>query len=191
VQKIQDYLRIWAKRGDPAKYAILLEHRYSQAGLSLVGLKGKDKAWADVLRAAIAGMPENNRFKIALGIVEISESGSASQCGYEADYEMDDDDNVERTVDIKHVMNLDGSPGSLISDDLEDDEVLPKGSFEDISWDDEKIEEATGNAGAEMERWYKAAVIFIWPNPKSKKKKTTESQDDVPNTTKKTRTDVQ
>ena len=37
-------------------------------------------------------------------------------------------------------------------DDLETD-LLPPGAFSDIEWDNEKVEEATGNEGASMERW--------------------------------------
>jgi hypothetical protein len=56
---------------------------------------------------------------------------------------------------------LDGTPAQGISfRTLSDDQVLPEGSFEEVDWDDEKIEEATGNAGATMERWFVPSNYF-------------------------------
>lgn len=49
--------RKWSKEQITGKYAIILEHKYSQAGLNMMGLKGKDRARVDVLRAAVENMP--------------------------------------------------------------------------------------------------------------------------------------
>lgn len=43
-------------------------------------------------------------------------------------------------------------------------EVLPEGALEGHEWDDEQIEEATGNEGATMERWYHHAALVMWPH---------------------------
>ena len=44
-------------------------------------------------------------------------------------------------------------------------QVLPSGAFEDLdSPDKQDVEEATGNEGATMTRWYKFAAIIIWPS---------------------------
>jgi hypothetical protein len=41
-------------------------------------------------------------------------------------------------------------------------ELLPRKGLKDHKWDEEEIEEATGNEGATMERWYHHAALVIW-----------------------------
>ncbi len=36
-------------------------------------------------------------------------------------------------------------------------------SFDDLSVDHQSVEEATGNEGATMERWYRTAVLLFFP----------------------------
>jgi hypothetical protein len=63
---------------------------------------------------------------------------------------------TERTLGITALNTLDGTPVSIRkSMHLEKAQVLPRGSLreDNVEWDGEEIEEATGNEGASMDRW--------------------------------------
>jgi hypothetical protein len=62
---------------------------------------------------------------------------------------------LEKTIEIGDMVNLDGEDFDFeFSCIVSVAEVLPEGALEKIKyWDKEKIEEATGNEGATMERW--------------------------------------
>lgn len=45
-------------------------------------------------------------------------------------------------------------------------EVVPEDALLDHDWDETRVEEATGNEGAMMERWYHHAALIIWPHSK-------------------------
>ena len=51
----------WDRSADPEKLAVTLDHRYSQAGLSIETLKGVDRARAEVLFEAAEQAEENCR----------------------------------------------------------------------------------------------------------------------------------
>ena len=46
-------------------------------------------------------------------------------------------------------------------------ELLPAGGLDDADPDDEWVSEATGNAGVEIERAYRAAALVVWPRART------------------------
>jgi hypothetical protein len=64
------------------------------------------------------------------------------------------------TIRIDHMAKLDGTtvrnPFTIIDGETE---ILPENAFNNCKWDDQEVEEATGNEGATMERWYTTVQI--------------------------------
>lgn len=173
-------LREWRERpGRAEKIVYLLEHRYTEAALSLHALKGPDAARAKVLRAAAecAGVVAH------LGMVHIEESGWAEYNGDfwqpgrrgwsrwdDEDDEMDEDDEddfeIGEVCDEHRFISQWRDAGDVPVDygeiPLQDGEVLPAGALDDEEPDETHFSEATGNEGASFERTYLRAAIVLW-----------------------------
>ncbi len=172
----------------PSKLAVLLDHQYSQAGLTCDALKGIDRARADVLFAAAraAGCDAS------LALVTYWESGSAEPSGgygygYEYEYgrsrryrryERDDDDEDDEDEDggeydmsevfdssltAEHFSDADGHPLAFGKIPLDDDEIVSRQPLSDAKPDKQDFEGFTGNAGMTLERWYHRAAVLLWP----------------------------
>ena len=151
----------------PEKLIYQLEHAYTPAELGFETLKGADAAVAGVLTAAapLAGCD------LHLALLSIEESGSAE---YHGDYrrrryssDSDDDFEVgevyERSVRLTEWRRHDGGPPIPAALPVDDDELSPPGTLEDIAPDEVNFREATGNEGASFERSYRRASLVLWP----------------------------
>ncbi|GAQ90663.1 hypothetical protein KFL_006700010 [Klebsormidium nitens] len=49
---------------------------------------------------------------------------------------------------------------------VDETEVLPEDALRHYAWDHYDVEEATGNEGASMDRWYHHAALVLWPHAK-------------------------
>ena len=160
-------LRQWTGKGSapPHKLVYLLEHHYTQAGLSFASLKNGDSALATVLKAAA----QEAECDLHLGIVHIEESGSAEYYGSHYDDEDGSEDDYEmgeiydRNEFLSDWRNVDDQPADLGSIPLEENELLPEGALDEEKPDKTHFSEATGNAGAEFERTYLRAALILWP----------------------------
>jgi hypothetical protein len=178
VTTIANSLRSWAAQPEmPAKCVYLLEHQYTEAGLSFAALKNGDSALAGVLREAAAQAD----CALHLGLVHIEESGWAEHTGggyygrrrsryWDDDGEADDDDEYEvgEVCDgakyIAQWRTPNGTQADFGSIPLADNELIPVGALDDEEPDELHFSEATGNAGADFERTYLRAALVIWPN---------------------------
>ncbi|KAJ3082895.1 hypothetical protein HK102_001396 [Quaeritorhiza haematococci] len=152
-----DPLRFSKEHGRPHDlplFAHLLNHQYSPAELSFANLKGRDVAIVQVLKA----IPEQVDLVLALAQLRLVE------CGW-----VDGDEMVygELTdIDLWRCVDLDGRPfeGSeeiwLVA---HDNLILPADWIAKATPFDEYIEEATGNEGASMERWFSESAVLVWP----------------------------
>ncbi len=167
-------LRRWPTGADaPDKLVYLLEHHYTQAGLSFAALKNGDAALATVLRAAAA----EAGCDIHLGIVHIEESGSAEYNGdyySRRRYRRDADDTggndeyeigevFDRDEYLSDWRDTSDQPVPLGSIPIEENELLPAGALDGEKPDKVHFSEATGNAGAGFERAYLRAALILWP----------------------------
>lgn len=162
----------------PVKLAWLLEHQYSPAGLGFAGLKGRDAALAKVLCAAA----DLSGCVVHLGIVHIQEYGPAEvdypedygfRGGrYSYDYEEEEEVSSEsyeavEVSDWSHFIDqwMDTQDQSLAygAVPLLGGEVLPDGALDGEEPDEQRLTEATGNAGASYERSYHRAALVVWP----------------------------
>lgn len=165
------------------KLAVVLDHEYTQAGLTYHALKGIDRAKADVLFAAARQIG----WDASLALVTKWESGSAEPSGdygygyersyrrsryhYEDDDEGDEGDDGEHemgevfdeSLTAEHFGDADGNRLAFDPIPLDDDEIISETPLNEGEPDEEDFEGYTGNAGMTLERWYHRAAIVLWP----------------------------
>ncbi|HEY2412127.1 MAG TPA: 2OG-Fe(II) oxygenase [Pirellulaceae bacterium] len=171
------------------KLAIPFAHEYSAAGLDPTQFKGADRARADVLRRAAASLGYSCHF----ALLTHWQSGTPDYSTIDFDpyqrrsshrWSDDDDDEEEEDEDsgddseaemeevfdeslsLDHWLDEQGNVEPFGEIQLQDDEILTLTSRE--GWSRKQtISEATGNAGASMERWYRQGAIVIWPHDRT------------------------
>ena len=172
VDRLARRLAAWRRGSDGVeKLAWVLEHEYSEAGLSFDALKNRDAALARILAAA-AGPAD---CALHAAILHLEEWGAASYSGEFAgwgwDGPDDDDLEMEEVEDYRQWLDgwvaPDGHRPPFGEIDLSPEERLPHGALDDAEPDEQRIEEATGNAGATVERSYRRAVLVLWPESKT------------------------
>ena len=172
VDRLAKRLAAWRRGPDAVeKLAWVLEHEYSEAGLSFDALKNRDAALARLLVAA-AG-----RANCALhaAILHLEEWGAASYSGDFAgwgwDGPGDDDLEMEEVEDYRQWLDgwvgPDGDRPPFGEIDLAPEERLPHDALDDAEPDEQHVEEATGNAGATIERTYRRAALVLWPESRT------------------------
>ncbi|WP_165233484.1 2OG-Fe(II) oxygenase [Aquisphaera insulae] len=190
VAEITPLLAAWARErqtsraredgeSDPSKLAILLDHKYSKAGLTYETLKGADRARADVLFAAAreAGCDAS------LALVTYWESGAAEgedDFGYgygrrrwynRYDEKEDTDSGSEHvmgevydtSLTAEQFSDAEGKPLAYGEIPLKESEIVSDEAIKDRDPDEEDYEGYTGNAGMTLDRWYHRAAVMVWP----------------------------
>ncbi len=173
----------------PRKIAIPFEHQYTAAGFNPKELKGSDRARADVLARAAKSLD----YECFVALLTIEQSGGVDYDTWDGGYrsrpsydwskgeDEDDDaddfddeygDNADADVEmaevyeevqsLDHWLDLEGQEQRFGQVHLEDNEILNREDRDNWSIRQE-VHEATGNEGASMDRWYRQAVIVIWP----------------------------
>ncbi len=181
IATISRILGPWQDRGGKAarsdedeaafKLAVLLDHEYTQAGLSYDALKGVDRTKADVLfeGARRAGCDAY------LALVTFWETGSAeptgddhpySRYGYDAyddggEHEMGEV--FDESLTAEHFSDVDGKRLDFGRIPLEQDEIVSEEPIGQGEPDQEDFEGYTGNEGMTLERWYHRAAVMLWP----------------------------
>jgi hypothetical protein len=154
--------------GDPGdKLVWLLEHEYTQAGLSFDTLKNADAAAARALGQAAAGAD----CAIHAAIVQIRRWGGArveddyidswNVTDYDADdLEMDEEFDTDQWLDAW--ASQDGSRPAFERIPLLPGELLPRGALDGADPEEQRLREATGNEGVTLERTYRRAALVAW-----------------------------
>lgn len=145
------------------KIVWLLDHDYSEAGLSFDSLKNVDASVAGVLAEA----SEAAGYSLYAATVTIEEAGEAMEGEYEGSYEMGEI--FEYFCALEHLVAPEGTVANFGKIRFSREEVLQTEALEDLRPEDESIEEWTGNAGATMERTYRLAALVLWPRENSLK----------------------
>jgi 2OG-Fe(II) oxygenase superfamily len=182
VETIASLLREWAADDSSEKLAITLDHKYTEAGLAWDALKGVDRVKARVLDEA-AGQAS---CKAYLALLTLWESGSAEDAGDEYGYGYgrrsrwhDDDDDDEgddgdgegkytmeevydTSLTAKNWSDSEGNGLPIGTLDVEEEEILDPEALKEVK-PQEEYEGYTGNEGMTLERWYRRAAIFLWP----------------------------
>lgn len=158
----------------PGKLVWMLEHDYSEAGLSFDALKNADAALAKILKPAAA----EAECELYAAIVRIDEVGTACYTGgdYVDSWGWGDGDDAgdlefDEVVDWHYRLDTwvdpDGRAASFGEITLNPGEVLPVGALDDAEPDEQWVNEASGNEGVTLERAYRHAALVIWPRRKT------------------------
>lgn len=169
VKRVGEALRVWSTGTEYSEKIVwILDHDYTEAGLSFDTLKNNDRAVADVLAPAA----ERSGCELHAAILNVWEEGIPD---YEASYTPywdygepgDDDLEMGEVLETMHTLDHwvapDGARPEFGEHPLKDGEVLPSGVLDGIEPDEHLVHEATGNAGATIERTYRHAVLVVWP----------------------------
>ncbi|MCC2670135.1 MAG: hypothetical protein K0Q72_2606, partial [Armatimonadetes bacterium] len=164
----------------PNKVVIPLEHQYTEAGLDPTALKGADRARVDVLSRAAASLD----YDCSLALVTHFQTGTPDYESWQPSYyrsrgrsyrhwedepasEEDADgaemeEVIEEYITLDHWRDMEGRERPFGELEVDYEELLCGEDREGWSVEQE-ISEATGNAGAEMQRWYRLCALVIWP----------------------------
>ncbi len=169
------------------KLAIPFTHQYTEAGFDPKQLKGADRAHAEVLIRAAQSLDYECYFALLMlhqegipdyGTIEYGDSwGRRGSRWSHDDYDEEDDEDEEDSgedsdgefeeifdeeLKLEHWRDPEGREQSFGTIHFEDNEILGLDDKEGWSYKQE-VREATGNEGASMDRWYRQAVLVIWP----------------------------
>ena len=155
--------------GSPEKIVWLLDHAYSEAGLSFETLKNGDDARARVLSAA-ADLADCD---LHAAVVHIEEHGDAMYgdeyvhgLGWNLDEEDAEGMVIGELYDSRHWLGdwvaRDGARPGLGEIALQPGELLPRGALDDVAPDERWVHEATGNEGVSLERAWRRAALVLW-----------------------------
>ena len=168
-EQIVAQLRNWeatSAAGD--KLVWLLEHQYSEAGLSFDVLKNADAALGRALARA-AQRVDHALYAAILSIDEwgtVDDSGDFPDWGDPEDYDWDDEDwddeQIDSTRELFGLVAADGSRPDYGALPLQPGELLPSGGLDGAEPDHEDSH-VTGNEGVQLSRSYRRAVLVLWP----------------------------
>ena len=168
---ISEILSKWAETGHgPNKIVWLLEHGYSQIGLSQAALKGLAEAVGQTLaRAAEQSGCVLQRATLSIHETCLPVEVSYGRYGRRTDV-------TGRSFPIEEVyyssclLEAWGEPdltgSELPAIPLLSEEALPEGGLDDAEPDEQILFEASGNEGVSLERSYRRAAFVLWPRSK-------------------------
>ena len=169
VEALSSLLANWGvdDPGAPDKIVWLLEHDYSEAGLSFAGLKHVDAAAGRMLREAA----ERTDCALHATVVHIEEHGLAEYDGlalggWADPYEGFSDEMGERLDEhcwLDGWISPDGTKPDYGAVPLRAGELMPAGRIDDVEPDEKRLHEATGNEGATVEHVYHRAALVAGP----------------------------
>ena len=170
VDRLAERLTEWSARGGTDKLVWLLEHEYSEAGLSFDRLKNADAAVARVLTRAA----ERVECEVHAAVVHIEQYGGADlddgDWGWDGEvddaWEMGDVDDSREWLD--GWARPDGRRPPMGEVELLPGELLPRGALDDATPDEQRVY-ASGNEGVSVERTYRRAALVLWPRSKALK----------------------
>ena len=158
-------LSAWGETaGRTEKIIVLLEHDYSQAGLSFGSMKNADAARAAVLaKAARAASCE-----LYAATVDIFESATPDYDGYggytEGDEAFTEESLIESDYSLGNFVAPDGTKPGFEDIGFDRDDILPPDALCGREPDEEGLEqEWMGNADATYDRVYRLAAFVLWP----------------------------
>lgn len=164
------------KSPPPNRLIVLLDHQYSQRGLSAGRLKGRDVEWVTRLRAAA----EHAGCVTALALAEIRQTWSAHEDfrpwrhGYDdEDADPDDVDDEAPAYAVDELLDDEISlgwwrragtgGGEQISLRVDESEVCAVTPTATLTPHESEYEGYMGNYGNTLDRWYRRAALVVWP----------------------------
>ena len=167
--KVKTCLEAWRRDGLTDKLVWLLDHAYSENGLSFDTLKGTDAAVAQVLGEAATGAG----CEMHAAVLHIEELGEPEidhvpgPWGHEIVEGTEIEHLIERHEYLDSWVAPDGSRPAFGELPLGDGELHPPDALDDAQPDDELLEEYQGNYGPTLELIYRLGALVIWPRAKA------------------------
>ena len=174
VDRIAAHLARWGSDETASnKLVWLLDHDYSEAGLSFRALKNGD---ANLARTLIQSAAQAE-CELFAAIVHIRDHGDATYHGSYVDsygnWREEDADDMEfnEIFDSQRWLDRwtapDGRQPPFDEAPLLPGELLPAGALDGAPPDKQWLHEASGNEGVTLERAYRRAAFVIWPRSKT------------------------
>ncbi|MXX96561.1 MAG: 2OG-Fe(II) oxygenase [Rhodothermaceae bacterium] len=163
-EKVRSCLVDWRDHGHTDKLVWLLDHSYSEDGLSFDTLKGTDTAVAQILGEAADGADCD----MHAAVLYIHDTGDP-EIDYDGDYWGESSTGstiVELHERVEHLENWvarDGSNPPFGELSLEEIELLPPGATDGAEPDEELLEDYMGNYGPTLDLIYRFAALVVWP----------------------------
>jgi hypothetical protein len=174
IEAIALLLLQWAADDSAEKLAIMLDHQYTEAGLGWDALKGTDRVKARVLLEAAARAD----CRAYLALLTFYQMGMAEDIGVSYGYGSHrrwyEDVNQSKTsgytmqevyktsLTAKNWSDSEGNGLPIGTLNVNEDEILGPDALKKVK-PEEEYEGYTGNEGMTLQRWYRRAAIFIWP----------------------------
>ncbi|HZX69921.1 MAG TPA: 2OG-Fe(II) oxygenase [Rhodanobacter sp.] len=163
----------------PDRLVYLLDHQYTQSGLSWTRLKG-----ADAIRAAaLQRVAEQLDAEIFLVLADVHETWSAEDdyqggdhWGYADDDEEASDDEtddpalgelIDSDIELRHWIAPDGSKLASDANGVVDSELCFTRPSVDCAPFRSEHEGYMGNYGNTVDRWYHRAAVVMWPRERA------------------------
>jgi hypothetical protein len=155
----------------PNRLVFLLDHEYTQRGLTWRRLKGTDAERAAQVRAAA----ERAGCETVLALAEVKETWDVQPSDSDPwdDYDDEDPDDYEINELIDDEITLgwwtgpDGAGGEPISLRVPDHEVCATTPSKDLTPYQSEYEGYMGNYGNTLDRWYRRAAVVVWPRDRA------------------------
>ena len=175
---VAECLARWRDEGDTQKLVWVLDHEYSEGGLSFDTLKNADAAVAQVLGDAA----ERADCELHAAVLRIEEFGSPLheplahgwEWGFDWEWEEDEvgpeaemDEVDERWEALDGWVARDGSSPPFGKVPLNALELLPQGALDEAEPDGRRLKGSTGNTGPTLEFIYRLAALVIWPGERT------------------------
>ena len=147
-----------------ARLVWLLEHDYSEAGLSFHGLKNADAA----VGGALSRAAQRAGHSLHAAILHLEEYGIANESSgvpygvdpHDLDWKMEEVFDSEIWLD--GWVAPDGTKRDYGRVPVLPGELLPDGALDDAEPDDQRVN-VTGNEGVELSHSYRRAALVVWP----------------------------
>lgn len=167
----------WRDLDPPNRLVFLLDHEYTQRGLSWRRLKGVDVERATLLRAAA----ERAGCETVLALAEVKETWDVEPSGGYRwnDYDEDDADDdgdpddhqlrdlIDDEITLGWWTTPDGTGGELISLHVPDHEVCATTPSRTLEPYESEYMGYMGNYGNTLDRWYRRAAVVVWPQDRA------------------------
>ncbi len=173
----------------PERFVYLLDHEYTQKGLSWRALKNGDALRAELLRE----VAERLDCEVVLALADVHETWSCEddwgysgygygrrRRGWSARYDEDDGDEetdrdedytlielFDSDVELRHWVGTSNKRVQAISGEVLDDEICFTKPSVDLEPFKSEHEGYTGNAGNTVDRWYHRAAVLLWPRTRT------------------------